>query len=87
MSPDRTDDAIVQLCSRWLARHIGNAELAAELAPVDVQELRQGLGFGVEALAVALGLGERTTSDIERLAGGGMSGFGEGISKGSGFRK
>ena len=47
-----------------------------EVLGVDVQELRQGLGFGVEALAAALRLGERTTSDVERLAGGGMSGLG-----------
>jgi hypothetical protein len=47
-SPDvRTEDRLINLISRWLARHIGNAELARGLDHADWD----GLGPGqVEAL-------------------------------------
>jgi hypothetical protein len=35
----RADDRIVNTISRWLARHISDAELRAELAAVDLAEL------------------------------------------------
>ena len=40
-----------------------------------MQKLGQCPRFGVQALRAALGLGERTAGDLERLAGGGMRGF------------
>ena len=43
---------------------------------VDMQQPGERLRLGVEALRAALGLGERLPRDIERLAGGGMGGFG-----------
>jgi hypothetical protein len=47
-SPDvRTEDRLINLISRWLGRHIGNAELARGLDELDWD----GLGPGqVEAL-------------------------------------
>jgi hypothetical protein len=41
MSPEhtRTDDRIVHTISRWLARHIADDELRAELDAVDMGEL------------------------------------------------
>jgi hypothetical protein len=66
MSPDRQDDAIVQLCSRWLARHIGNAELAAALAEADGTQLRPGQAEAVEELRDALTeAGETRTPTLE----------------------
>jgi hypothetical protein len=66
MSPERVDDAIVQLCSRWLARHIGNAELAAELAGVDETALQPGQAEAVEELRDALTeAGETRTATLE----------------------
>jgi hypothetical protein len=66
MSPDRVDDAIVQLCSRWLARHIGNAELVAALADVDASALQPGQAEAVEELRDALaGAGETRSATLE----------------------
>jgi hypothetical protein len=41
MSPEqaRTDDRVVTTISRWLARHIGDDELRAELQAIDLDEL------------------------------------------------
>jgi hypothetical protein len=66
MSPDRVDDAIVQLCSRWLARHIGNVELATELESVDMDELQPGQSEAVDELRAALAeAGEERTARLE----------------------
>jgi hypothetical protein len=66
MSPDRQDDAIVQLCSRWLARHIGNAELAAALAEADGTQLRPGQAEAVDELRDALAeAGDARTPTLE----------------------
>jgi hypothetical protein len=66
MSPERTDDEIVQLCSRWLARHIGNAELTAALASVEAHELQPGQAEAVEELRAALAAaGEERTATLE----------------------
>jgi len=43
MSPEhRADDRLIMLISRWLARHIGNAELERGLAETDRSELAPG---------------------------------------------
>src|SRR5262245_953974 len=42
---------------------------------VDVEELGERLGLGVEAVYPALSLGEGLAGDIERLAGAGVSGL------------
>jgi hypothetical protein len=43
MSPEeRSDDRLIMLISRWLARHIGNAELESGLAEIDRNELAPG---------------------------------------------
>ncbi|MDX6503585.1 MAG: hypothetical protein QOE29_710 [Gaiellaceae bacterium] len=66
MSPERVDDAIVQLCSRWLARHIGNPELAAELERVDPTQLQPGQAEAVAELRAALtAAGETRTATLE----------------------
>jgi hypothetical protein len=66
MNRERVDDAIVQLCSRWLARHIGNGELAAALASSDMRELRPGQAEAVEELRAALvEAGEERTARLE----------------------
>jgi hypothetical protein len=66
MSPDRTDDAIVQLCSRWLARHIGNTDLVAALAQLDVAHLEPGQAEAVAELSEALtAAGETRTATLE----------------------
>jgi len=66
MSPERVDDTIVQLCSRWLARHIGNAELVAELQQVDSTQLQPGQAEAVEELREALQkAGEERTGTLE----------------------
>ena len=44
MSPEpRADDRLIMLISRWLARHIGNAELERGLAESDRNALAPGL--------------------------------------------
>ena len=50
-SPERTDDILIRLISRWLARHIGNAELARGLAESDRQSLAPGQIEAVDELA------------------------------------
>jgi hypothetical protein len=43
MSPEqRADDRLITLISRWLARHIGNAELEHGLADTDRSALAPG---------------------------------------------
>jgi len=52
MSPDqRTDDVLIRLISRWLARHIGNAELARGLTESDRKKLAPGQLEAVDELA------------------------------------
>ena len=66
MSPERQDDAIVQLCSRWLARHVGNAELVAALVEVDRAQLQPGQAEAVEELREALTeAGEERSAQLE----------------------
>jgi hypothetical protein len=66
MSPERTDDSVVQLCSRWLARHIGNPELASELEKIDVAQLEPGQAEAVEELRAALvEAGDERTATLE----------------------
>jgi hypothetical protein len=66
MSPERVDDAIVQLCSRWLARHIGNAELVAALDELDLSALAPGQAEAVGELRTALAeVGEDRTASLE----------------------
>jgi hypothetical protein len=52
MSPEqRADDRLIMLISRWLARHIGNAELERGLADADRSELAPGQVEAVDELA------------------------------------
>jgi hypothetical protein len=52
MSPEpRADDRLIMLISRWLARHIGNAELERGLAESDRAELAPGQLEAVVELA------------------------------------
>jgi hypothetical protein len=52
MSPEqRTDDRLIMLISRWLARHIGNAELERGLAESDRTQLQPGQLEAVDELA------------------------------------
>ena len=52
MSPEqRTDDRLIMLISRWLARHIGNAELERGLAESDRTQLQPGQLEALDELA------------------------------------
>ena len=50
-SEQRADDRLIMLISRWLARHIGNAELERGLAESDRSELAPGQLEAVDELA------------------------------------
>lgn len=51
-SPEqRTDDVLIRLISRWLAGHIGNAELDRGLAETDRERLAPGQLAAVNELA------------------------------------
>ena len=51
-SPEqRTDDVLIRLISRWLARHIGNAELERGLAESDRKNLAPVHRGAVDELA------------------------------------
>ena len=51
-SPEpRTDDQLIRLISRWLARHVGNAELERGLADTDRASLAPGQIEAVDELA------------------------------------
>jgi hypothetical protein len=55
MSPEqRADDRLIMLISRWLARHIGNAELERGLAESDRSTLAPGQLEAVDELAEQL---------------------------------
>ena len=50
-SPEtRTDDRLITLISRWLARHAGNAELRNGLAEIGVEGLEPGQIEAVQEL-------------------------------------
>jgi hypothetical protein len=52
MSPEeRADDRLIRLISRWLARHIGNAELERGLADVDRAQLTPAQAEALDELA------------------------------------
>ena len=51
-SPEqRTDDVLIRLISRWLAGHVGNAELESGLAESDRENLAPGQLAAVDELA------------------------------------
>jgi hypothetical protein len=51
-SPEpKADDELINLISRWLARHIGNAELRTGLAESDRESLAPGQREAVDELA------------------------------------
>jgi len=70
MSPEqRADDRLIMFISRWLARHIGNAELERVLQETDRGELAPGQREAVDELAEHLGKaapGER--GELEMIA-------------------
>jgi hypothetical protein len=73
MSPEtRTDDRLITLISRWLARHIGNAELERGLAESDRGSLAPGQVEAVDELAERLqgaATGERgERGELEMIA-------------------
>jgi hypothetical protein len=69
-SPEpRTDDRLISLISRWLARHIGNAELQRGLEEADRKQLAPGQLEAVDELVERLESavpGER--GDLEMIA-------------------
>ena len=69
MSPEhtRTDDRVVHTISRWLARHIGDDELRAELEAVDMGELSPDQAEAVDELREELDNGSERAS-IEMVA-------------------
>jgi hypothetical protein len=70
MSPEqRADDRLIMFISRWLARHIGNAELERVLQETDRTELAPGQREAVDELTEHLGKtapGER--GELEMIA-------------------
>jgi hypothetical protein len=68
-SPEHTraDDRIVNTISRWLARHIGDAELRAELEAVDLAGLSPDQADAVVELRDELRVGAARAS-IEMVA-------------------
>jgi hypothetical protein len=69
MSPEHTraDDRIVHTISRWLARHIGDDELRAELDTVDMNELSADQAEAVDELRQELRNGSERAS-VEMVA-------------------
>jgi hypothetical protein len=63
----RTDDHIVHTISRWLARHISDQELRAELDSVELGELTQDQADAVTELRDELGNGTGRAS-VEMVA-------------------
>jgi hypothetical protein len=65
----RTDDRVIRLISRWLGRHIGNAELRRGIEEGGTEGLAPGQA---EALAELVGRLERTQpgerGELEMLA-------------------
>ncbi len=58
-SPEsRTDDRLIALISRWLGRHMGNAELARRIAENGSDGLAPGQAEAVRELAERLGRAE-----------------------------
>jgi hypothetical protein len=70
MSPEtRTDDRLITLISRWLARHIGNAELERGLAESDRENLAQAQLEAVDELAERLkGAAPGERGELEMIA-------------------
>jgi hypothetical protein len=65
---DRPDDQIVNLLSRWLARHVGNDELRREIEAIGTGELAPDQARAVDELLHDLRLappGER--GELERV--------------------
>jgi hypothetical protein len=69
-SPEqRTDDVLIRLISRWLARHIGNAELERGLAEIDRASLAAGQREAVDELAEELeGAAPGQRGELEMIA-------------------
>jgi hypothetical protein len=69
MSPEhtRTDDRIIHTISRWLARHIGDDELRAELDAVDIGELSPDQAEAVDELREELRNGSERAA-VEMVA-------------------
>jgi hypothetical protein len=70
MSPEtRTDDRLITLISRWLARHIGNAELERGLAESDRENLAPAQLEAVDELAERLkGAAPGERGELEMIA-------------------
>ena len=70
MSPEqRADDRLITLISRWLARHIGNAELERGLADTDRSELAAGQVEAMDELAEHLkGAAPGQRGELEMIA-------------------
>ena len=67
-SPElRTDDQIVHTISRWLARHLSDEELRAELGRVDLRQLEPGQAEAVLELRNELELGS-ARAELEMVA-------------------
>ena len=70
MSPEpRADDRLIMLISRWLARHIGNAELERGLAESDRNALAPSQLEAVDELAEHLkGAAPGERGELEMIA-------------------
>jgi hypothetical protein len=63
----RIDDRLVNLISRWLARHLTDEELGHELGRVRSDELARGQAEAIQELRHELGE-ERERAELEMVA-------------------
>jgi hypothetical protein len=61
------EDRLVTVISRWLARHVSDEELRAELGQVGVDKLEPGQAEAVEELRAELGSGGER-AELEMVA-------------------
>jgi hypothetical protein len=63
----RADDRIVTLLSRWLARHVDDAELESAVREIGTSELSREQAEAVEELLAELERPTGTRADLEML--------------------
>ena len=71
MSPEtgaRADDRLVTVISRWLARHVSDDELLAELDGMEAGELDTGQSEAVDELRAELSAGAGRRAELEMVA-------------------
>ncbi len=65
-APLRADDELITLLSRWLARHVGDADLEAHVAGIGTDDLSPDQAAAVHELLQELGRGA-SHGDLEMV--------------------